>query len=269
MKHAHAHLMMCIKCTIGQERSRILRKQQAKKPVPLLAQADSGKTRADFAERFRSAMIGHKASELARALGISHSALSRWLDGTFEPSVSKLAVLGSILNVNIDWLISGRGSMRPDELPGYVKPISSVQPEPLAFERAWLASNILHHPVSLDTDLRAATLLHQVEDDAMEPTARRGDVLLALRGAANANGPYLIGRTHLEPGETVAGDFILDATGKLANRLSVRRVEWTAKPSAILKCDNPAYPLTVELERERKDLDPVILGRIIWQGRLI
>lgn len=238
----------------------------------------------DFAERLRVALIGHEAARVAKEIGVARSSFYKWLAGRFEPSLAKLQVFSSITNVNLDWLITGRGEMRPGELLGYLKPnYPSGQFPPLAFERRWLEKNIPIGPgaeeirtVIAPGKLHAEILLPvliEVRDDAMEPTFRRGDLLLARRDVQpfrdRTNGIYLIARIQPEPGEKAAGPFLLDSEGKLVDRLFARRVEWTALGSAIIKCDNAAYPLTVELPGD-DDRPPLqIAGRVVWQGRLI
>jgi transcriptional regulator with XRE-family HTH domain len=232
-----------------------------------------------FAERLRTALVGISSEEVARALGVSRTSFYRWLGGRFEPGMAKLAALASIANVSLDWLIAGRGEMRPAAVPGYVKPHSPIAPQPLAFERRWCAANIFRVPLSeiipassegvdLDSFIASGIILTEIQDDAMEPTLNKGDLVLARRVTlARANGIYLLCRTSLEAGEKQVGSFVVDSAGELVNRLFVRRLEWSEGGRALVKCDNQAYPGTIELTDHTEDM--VLAGPVIWYGRFI
>jgi len=238
----------------------------------------------DFAVRLRTAFAGKDANEIARVVGVSKASFYKWLAGKFEPDLAKLVALGNIANVTLDWLVAGRGEIRPDDLPGYIKPQSPVQPEPLAFERQWLRLRV-------GAQERADVILAEVQDDSMEPALRRGDLLLALEtGGEHANGIYICARKQAESGEKIllnrpSGEqpltvrepeegedtsamFLVNSKGYLVNRLFARRIEWLADSSAIVKCDNPAYPLEVKISPEN-DQGILIVGRGVWHGRLI
>jgi len=235
----------------------------------------------EFAERFRKALMGMDINEVAQAVGVSRSSFYKWLSGKFEPGLAKLAALSSIANVNLDWLITGRGEMRPNGPPGYIKPSYPRDRPPLVFERKWLETNF-------GPWAEGWLSLFLVKDDSMEPTSRKGDMLLAVKVDQQIwreakNGVYLIARTRAEPGEKILtgegfrdadltkeihGTFLFDAEGKLVDRLFARRVEFTAKPSAIVKCDNPAYPGVIETSpQNRKGI--IIWERVIWHGHSI
>jgi len=56
------------------------------------------------------------ARAFARACGVSESAIRKWHGGTSEPTREKLVAMAEAANVSIEWLASGRGSMRPSKL---------------------------------------------------------------------------------------------------------------------------------------------------------
>ncbi len=245
-----------------------------------------------FAERLQKALVGHEASEVAKKIGVSRSSFYKWLTGRFEPGLSKLAAFCTITNVSLDWLISGRGEIRPNELPGYVRPNYPLAPSwpPLIFESRWLERNI--GPKSL-----FPLVLIEVPDDAMEPTLRKGDLVLARDyEASRPNGLYLVARSRAEPGEQiipfrqadnlvgfeldldhirpakpdedVTSQFVLDSKGHLVQRFFPRRVEWSIKGPAIVKCDNPAYSQVIEITDPIKQ-GIVVMKRVVWHARPI
>jgi hypothetical protein len=104
-------------------------------------------------------------------------------------------------------------------------------------------------------------ILTEVIDDAMEPTLKKGDLLLAQRielrrGSGRPNGTYLVADLPDQPTRLFFHSSIFP-----------RRVEWTADGSAIAKCDNPAYPRLIEIDPSGEG--PHIHSHVMWVGRLI
>ncbi len=52
------------------------------------------------------------ARAFARACGVSESAIRKWHGGNSEPTREKLVAMAEAANVSIEWLATGRGSMR-------------------------------------------------------------------------------------------------------------------------------------------------------------
>ena len=48
-----------------------------------------------------------------------------------------------------------------------------------------------------------------------------------------------------------------------------KRVEWSSRQDAVLKCDNRAYPLVIKLNARPGQQDIEIAGPVVWHGRLI
>jgi transcriptional regulator with XRE-family HTH domain len=245
-----------------------------------------------FAERLRKALIAQDIGDVAKKVGVSRSSFYKWLAGQFEPSLSQLVTFCSITNVTLDWLISGRGEMRPGEIAGYVKPAYPLAPSwpPLILENTWLAKNIPRVSFPL--------ILIDVPDDAMEPTLRKGDLVIGNREfpSSPTNGLYLVTRNRAREGERVvpyrAADnlfgfeldpeharparpnedigevFVLDLKGHFLQRFFPRRVEWSASDSAIIKCDNPAYSEVIEITDPKKQ-GMAVAGHIVWHSRFI
>lgn len=53
-----------------------------------------------------------KQIDLAREMGLKPSSVSLWLSGRNRPDVENLSKLARILEVNFEWLATGRGPMR-------------------------------------------------------------------------------------------------------------------------------------------------------------
>jgi len=95
---------------------------------------------ADFARRLSLAMEeegwpgrGRKA-RLHRELGPSETAVAKWIDGRGLPSMEHAVKLACLLNVCVEWLLTGRGDMRPpppitDELRRHLENLQLLSPQ--------------------------------------------------------------------------------------------------------------------------------------------
>jgi phage repressor protein C with HTH and peptisase S24 domain len=253
----------------------------------------SADVRTAFAERLRRVLFARQtlemdevrdgmtieldATKLAGLLGVSRSSLYKWLGAKFEPGLAKLATLAQATNVSLDWLITGRGEVRPNALPGYLQPAFDAGSAPVAFERKWFELNF-------GSEDQLPPILVEVRDDSMEPTFRKGDLLLGDRVSVHReNGIYLCARTRALPdetilslsggeprpaedGESIRGKFVLDKNIELIRRLFPRRVEWKGSTAAIVKCDNPAYPTVIEWTPD-DDQGVEIVAYVVWHAR--
>ena len=71
-------------------------------------------SRKGFAERLRMAIPeGVKLQEVSNSIGVSLSGLKKWLSEDADPSMSSIAQFSLVYGVSLDWLIHGRGEMRP------------------------------------------------------------------------------------------------------------------------------------------------------------
>jgi transcriptional regulator with XRE-family HTH domain len=209
---------------------------------------------AELPERIRASLAARKIEEVAKKIGVSPSAIYNWFSGTNEPSLAKLFALAEITRTSPAWLIVGQGL--PDSIPGYVRPIYKTQAAPFAFERRWLEANV---------EQRSTGSIHLIElpDDSMRPTMEKGDFLL-FQGFGDqnpispVNGIYAVSlKTEPEP-ETLEDLVIVP-----------KRVEWSSREDAILKCDNPAYPLVMKFNARLENQEFEIVGRVVWHGHLI
>ncbi|HEV2677675.1 MAG TPA: S24 family peptidase [Aliidongia sp.] len=210
------------------------------------------------------------ADKLAKAAGISPSALRKWLRGEAEPSRERLITFADAARVEIAWLVRGEGDQpqladastrRRDgagpEGPGQsggeeflVLPhrpkaaaAGSGKPEPetpaefIAFRHDWIRT-------VFDLDPEHVMLI-SAAGDSMEPGIRDGDLLLVdTRQAAF----------------TEFGIYVFEARGE---RL-VKRVQRKFDGTLYVISDNTVYQpeiISSELATEIK-----VIGKVIWRG---
>lgn len=65
-------------------------------------------------DRLRQIAGNHTCSAIARATGFHREAVRRYLGGA-EPPLQFVCALGSALGVDLRWLLTGEGSMNPEE----------------------------------------------------------------------------------------------------------------------------------------------------------
>jgi transcriptional regulator with XRE-family HTH domain len=212
---------------------------------------------ANLPDRIKAALAGQKIEEIAKKIGVSSSALYNWLSGTNEPSLAKLFALAQITRTSPAWLIVGQGT--PDSIPGYMRPLYKTKAPPFAFESQWLETNF--NPGNF---IAGHFLLLEVPDDSMEPTFKKGEFLL-VRGyeepskMAHVNGIYAVSLKTAAEHPSLEDSVLIP-----------KRVEWSSREDATLKCDNPAYPSVIRFNaRPGRKKDIEIVGRVVWHGRLI
>ena len=137
-------------------------------------------------------------SELASEIGVSRSALYKWLGGKSEPAIAKLAAFARATNRSVSWLVNGEGPSQA-QIADYVIPHSGRSRAPLAIDPEWLKqhSSTPIHAAAGGSAARQVPFLYllEIEDDSMEPTLKRGELVLAdaSRGSSERNGVYAIG----------------------------------------------------------------------------
>lgn len=74
-------------------------------------------TRKSMGERIRQLWVnsGEQQDEFVKHLGVSTVTLSNYMNGKRKPDSEFLFALKKKLNIRIDWLLDGEGSMRPGE----------------------------------------------------------------------------------------------------------------------------------------------------------
>lgn len=232
---------------------------------------DRGGERQAFVTRLQY-VLDHwpSADKLAKAAGISPSALRKWLRGEAEPSRERLITFADAAGVEIAWLVRGEGdrpqladastrrrdgtgrdgSGRPpvDEfllLPHRPKSAAagSGKPEPetpaefIAFRRDWIRG-------VFDLDPKQVLLI-SAAGDSMEPGIRDGDLLLVdTRQAAFSE----------------FGIYVFEARGE---RL-VKRVQRKFDGTLYVISDNTVYQpevISSELATEIR-----VIGKVVWRG---
>jgi phage repressor protein C with HTH and peptisase S24 domain len=227
-----------------------------------------------LAERLRKASENHDVGELAAKVGVSPVTVYRWLNAKFDPGMAKLSELAEALSVSLAWLITGEGpvgrrqALRHARLadygaPEYADTRGNSERPPIAFRESWLFGFLYGEssdPIPrVAADMRPPLLLN-VPDDSMEPTIKRGALVLidrsfgmptaTLAGADAINGGiYLFGpATPLEKSEFAPTRYLL------------RRILYRLDGMMIVRCDNPQYSDETYDTRNR----PTPIGRAVW-----
>ncbi len=240
--------------------------------------------RSEFAQRLKRATQNHEVGVLASKIGVSAATLYRWLNAKFDPSLPKLAELAEAMNVNLAWLVTGRGpvdarhALRHALLEEYgITDFESAdrrpRKPPLAFYELWLFE-LLYGPPEEPTvgvgDMNFP-LLMEMGEDSMEPTIAKGDLLLVDRSF----GPTSVESQRAQSEERSVHDgiyaFRSDSLHGRSNDSAtshlIRRTQYRLDGSMVVRCDNPKYPEEVYPLRSQKR--PLPAGRVVWRGTRI
>lgn len=215
-----------------------------------------------FAARLNTLVESYKNnSELARAVGVVEGTIRKWAKGESQPEIGETVKLASALGVNLLWLATGEGPMRPDDqindrsgtydkgeyayIPLYDVEVSagggSLNDHDqviarMAFLRSWLNKIGLH-----EKDLSAV----RAHGDSMEPTITEGDMLLVDKSQRRLGGGHI---------------YIMCVQGALV----VKRLSVDPDGRVRVISDNKLYP---EAVAPLDQLD--IVGRVVWAGGLL
>lgn len=228
-----------------------------------------------LAERLREAAENRDVGELAASVGVTPVTLYRWLSAKFDPGLAKLSELAKALDISLAWLVTGQGPMgrrqalRHERLvdygaPEYVAPQGSSDQSPIAFREPWLFEFLYGRGGSSTIVLgdNLPTLLLNVPDDSMEPTLKKGALVLVDQsfgmpkktpaGAGSIHdGIYLVVPTPpSEPSESVPIRYLL------------RRLLYRLDGNMIVRCDNPKYSDEIYTPKIRNW--PKRIGRAVW-----
>ena len=219
-----------------------------------------GANREAFAARIELLTDGSgvKNSELARKANISEALVRNWKSaGGSEPARDKIIAFAEAANVNIEWLMTGRGPMKPGErdqsgigtefalVPIYNVSISAgagAFPNKehaignLAFTRHWLRTRGLQPSHLVATNAKG---------DSMEPSINDGDMLLI---DTNQRG---LGQDDI---------YVIRSD----DALMVKRLQRGFDNKVLIISDNPRYK---EQSIPTQDLD--IIGRVVWIGHTL
>jgi len=257
------------------------------KPIPRTASRSSAEAsiRSAFAQRLRQATEKHDIADLAVKIGVTPVTLYRWLSAKFDPSLAKLARLADAMKVNLGWLVTGTGPvdsrralrharLADYETTEYAGAEGASDQAPIAFHEPWLFE-LLYGPRKEPTLFGATDvklpLLMEVRDDSMEPTIKKGALLLIDRS-------FGIGRKARKrpPSETRSaydGIYVFalgsspDRFDASSDHLVVRRAQYRLDATMVVTCDNPKYPEEVYPPDAHNRPRP--LGRAVWcAGRI-
>jgi transcriptional regulator with XRE-family HTH domain len=224
----------------------------------------------NIAHRIKEVLKGQNVAALARAMGVSRTAIYDWSTGRSTPDVGRIALFAQLLDLSVSWLITGSGAMRHSENhPGgfVVVTALNVHPFPIAIQEDWIHEIWRRSGPDNDDNLQMIA----VTDDAMEPTLKRGDLLIFRRLSPphnltdGNNGLYVLMVAKSESADSRQkrerpGDIPL-------SRFIVRRILWGFDGSITITPDNPAYQS--EKQTCRPEKAPLILGPVLWRaGRI-
>jgi transcriptional regulator with XRE-family HTH domain len=211
-------------------------------------------------------------SELARDVGVSRSALYKWLAGKSEPAIAKLAAFARATNCSVSWLVSGEGAWKA-QIADYVIPNSGGSKAPLAIDQEWLkqhSTTAMFSALGASAERQAPFLyLLEIEDDSMEPTLKRGELVLAdaSAGKGERNGVFAIG---FQSKELLARP---ERADQPTVRFVVRRVQHHLDHKSLtISCDNRAYANethTWTLEEGRVREGVVVLAWVFWHASFL
>jgi transcriptional regulator with XRE-family HTH domain len=231
-----------------------------------------------LAERLHKALDGRDVGELAAKVGVTPVTLYRWLGAKFDPGIAKLSRLAEVLDVSLAWLITGQGPMNRRrairharladyDLPEYATLQGSSDQPPIAFLESWL-SRFLYGPnesafVTGDTK---TPLLICVPDDSMEPTIKRGALVLIDRSFGMSPST----RAQAGAGSVHDGIYVFPpspspkGSDNASAQFVIRRVLYMLNGKMIVRCDNPKYPEEIYSRDARSRPTPI--GRAVWQA---
>jgi phage repressor protein C with HTH and peptisase S24 domain len=256
-------------------------------PKPRTAPRPGAKTsiRSAFAQRLRQATEKHDIADLAVKIGVTPVTLYRWLSAKFDPSLAKLAQLADAMEVNLGWLVTGTGPvdsrralrharLADYETAEYAATEGGSDQAPIAFHEPWLFELLYgthDEPTLFGTADMKPPLLMEVLDDSMEPTIKKGALLLIDRSFGI--GPKIRKRPPSEARSAYDGIYVFrlgsspDRVDGSSDHLVVRRVQYRLDGTMVVTGDNPKYP--VESYPPDAPNRPKPLGRAVWgAGRI-
>lgn len=204
-----------------------------------------------LATRVRGILSGRNVTALSRRLGISRTALYEWAAGKATPDAVAISRLAAETGYSAAWLATGEGPVKPGSplADDYFFPDLEPLPReasPLAFKSSFLFRICTDAKLIAEGTWRP--FLIEMVDDSMEPTIKRGDLLLVSR------------KKGLESG----GLFAFERGSGKDHQIVVRRVQLQMGDERIVvSCDNRNYPsetLTFEQFRE------LWSGGVFWRG---
>ncbi len=217
-----------------------------------------------FCERLKLAMGDKSARALAMNTDMSPTVVVKYINGESTPNVERLVALSEALGVSVEWLATGRGSMRYSEqcysysttgakndyayVNMYDAEVSMGEGAwndaehiiyPLAFRKDWLKQN------SIEPEQCAAII---ARGDSMEETIKNGSTLLInlKDNTLGRDGVYVI---------------------RFDGHLLAKRLQRSFDGSVIIRSDNPAYSEITVPKDKVNELH--IVGRVVWHASVL
>ncbi len=150
--------------------------------------------------RIRQARInkGMSQTRLAQLLGIPPQNVSDWERGVVTPSSKNLRRLAEVLEVSLDWLITGKGSPEPlkGEPVSFIPVYATVPGGPPNDQGdVGIIGYVPVPPEYVGRDIYGL----RVNGDSMAPTIEPGDRVLVARDVIPENGDVVVARVRGEP----------------------------------------------------------------------
>lgn len=216
-----------------------------------------------IAERIAQLVDGGNVTAFAKKCGIPYSSMTGYLGGAV-PSADRAAMIAQACGVDLTWLITGNGEMRPESLglgedraryrvddvglsglvavrrlDGYVLTEQEYLAEMLAFPASLLAR----------MGLSASTArIFAVRGDSMAPTLQHGDLVLLDTAVESVK---------------ESGIFAVSVD----DRVFVKRIQPRYDGSLQVVSDNPVYPPEKISATDAAAFN--IVGQVRWFGRSI
>jgi len=218
----------------------------------------------DFCDRIKQLIeLAGSAEKLAKKSGVGARNISKYASGEVDPSRTRLVNLAKAMEINLLWLASGEGAMRPDmaghpssesihgagyvHIPKYDIVASAgggalVHSEQivdyLAFKTDWIVNNLGVSEKNL--------ALISVTGDSMEPTLSSGDMVLVdvSERKIETNAIYVL---------------------QFLGALLVKRIQCRLDGTVVVKSDNTIYEPEVVTGDMMNRLK--VIGRVVWYGR--
>lgn len=142
-----------------------------------------------------------RIQRLANMMGLSHRGAGKWLDGETTPPAKKIPFLAEKLDINFEWLSTGKGNM--------VREASSADklPNPLSTREVPLYTvDDLHNPYRSPSQVITCyaasvgkTFALKVDTEAMSPRFPTGSILIIDTGRVAKDGDFVIAQTFQFP----------------------------------------------------------------------
>jgi phage repressor protein C with HTH and peptisase S24 domain len=208
-----------------------------------------------LSDRIRRLINKDTPTAFARRAGLKEATLRSILKGT-RPSIDIAISIAEAAGVSVDWLATGQGPMRKNELAANaeVAAIPVLDHRASAGHGQWTqdTDTVIDHlfmPMLLLRELGIPPqdcVLLRADGHSMEPTVPDGAFLMVLKGFRQFRDGYI---------------YIIRWHGELM----VKRIRFYLPKGYEVYSDNPDFPRFLITHDELEALE--IIGRVVWFGR--